>query len=213
MTMKGIEASINLNKLLEGYKRFRSSTLEFDRKKYQELAVKGQSPKTMVVSCCDSRVTPEVVFNTGPGELFVVRNVANFVPPFESRIPESSTGAAIEFAINGLKVSQIVVLGHSMCGGLKAYCDHVNNSMKTENLIGQWVSNFNFDVQTGSDVGYEYFEQAGIRKSIDNLKSYPFIKFRHEQKNIELHGAWFNIENGDLKLLNMITGEFDSLTG
>src|ERR671928_309971 len=107
--------------LLEGYKAFATQRLPTEQNRYRELSVKGQSPETMVIGCCDSRVSPEVIFDAGPGELFVVRNVANLVPPYAPSGLAHGVSAALEFAVEGLRVRHIVVLGHARCGGIRAF--------------------------------------------------------------------------------------------
>ncbi len=106
--------------LLDGYKSFMSDHYDLEQARYRELADQGQSPSTMIIACCDSRAAPETIFNTGPGELFVLRNVANLVPTFQPDGHQHGTSAAIEFAVNALGISNIVVMGHGRCGGIKA---------------------------------------------------------------------------------------------
>ncbi|HEY5598460.1 MAG TPA: carbonic anhydrase, partial [Kiloniellales bacterium] len=112
-----------VGRLLEGYRKFRAETFQPQRDVFETLAQEGQKPRTMVIGCCDSRVDPTAVFGAGPGDLFVIRNVANLVPPFEPHGDFHGTSAAIDFAVTGLGVEDIVILGHAGCGGIKAYLD------------------------------------------------------------------------------------------
>src|SRR6201994_4488350 len=110
-------------KLIDGYRTFASQRLPTEQSRYRELAERGQKPEIMVIGCCDSRVSPEAIFDAGPGELFVVRNVANLVPPFETDGNYHGVSAALEFGIGALKIKHIVVLGHAHCGGVKAFAE------------------------------------------------------------------------------------------
>ena len=127
-------------RLIEGYEAFRSGRLVAEQDRYRELAEHGQSPEIMVVGCCDSRVSPEVIFDARPGELFVVRNVANLVPPYSPDGEFHSTSAALEFAVQALKVKNIVVMGHGRCGGIKAALDHKSPPLSPGDFIGKWMS-------------------------------------------------------------------------
>src|SRR5512143_2469777 len=125
--------------LLEGYRAFASQRLPTEQSRYRELAERGQTPEIMVIGCCDSRVSPEVIFDAGPGELFVVRNVANLVPPFETGGTYHGVSAALEFGVGALKVKHIVILGHAHCGGVKAYVEDAE-PLSPGDFIGRWMS-------------------------------------------------------------------------
>src|SRR6188508_2192110 len=125
--------------LLDGYRTFTSQRLPTEQSRYRELSERGQSPAVMVVGCCDSRVSPEVIFDAGPGELFVVRNVANLVPPFETGGTYHGVSAALEFGVAALKVKHIVVLGHAHCGGVKAFAEDAE-PLSPGDFIGRWMS-------------------------------------------------------------------------
>src|SRR6187200_3726019 len=125
--------------LLDGYRTFTSQRLPTEQSRYRELSERGQSPAVMVIGCCDSRVSPEVIFDAGPGELFVVRNVANLVPPFETGGSYHGVSAALEFGVGALKVKHIVVLGHAHCGGVRAYAEDAA-PISPGDFIGQWMS-------------------------------------------------------------------------
>src|SRR6478735_575446 len=126
-------------RLIDGYGAFASGRLQSEQDRYRELAEHGQTPEIMVIGCCDSRVSPEVIFDARPGELFVVRNVANLVPPFETGGDYHSTSAALEFAVQALKVKHIVVLGHGRCGGIRAYADDTE-PLSPGDFIGKWMT-------------------------------------------------------------------------
>src|SRR5215204_7824057 len=126
-------------RLREGYQAFRSVRLRVEQTRYHDLAERGQSPEIMVIGCCDSRVSPEVIFDARPGELFVVRNVANLVPPFETGGTYHGVSAALEFGVGVLKVKHIVVLGHAHCGGVRAYAEDAA-PISPGDFIGQWMS-------------------------------------------------------------------------
>src|SRR3989304_9820794 len=126
-------------RLIEGYRAFLSSRLPVEQSRYRELAEDGQSPEIMVIGCCDSRVSPEVIFDARPGELFVVRNVGNLVPPYTPDGTQRAVSAALEFAVQALKVKHIVVLGHAQCGGIRAFAEEAA-PLSPGDFIGRWMS-------------------------------------------------------------------------
>lgn len=203
----------NLKKLVGGYK-------EFLEKNYQAhmrgLAEHGQSPKIMVIGCSDSRVNPELIFNTKPGDLFMVRNVANLVPPYESDDGHHGTSAALEFAVDVLGVQHIVVMGHSSCGGVKACCDKLHGHMIEGRFIRQWTSILNACAQEVKSANpdlpegefYTKVEQAAIAASLLNLEGFPFIKARLNSGDLMLHGAYFDIGSTQLYALDHDTHVF-----
>src|SRR3970040_233863 len=125
-------------RLIDGYQAFRSTRLPFEQTRFRELADVGQSPEVMLIGCCDSRVSPEVVFDAAPGELFVVRNVANLVPPYTPDGAQRAVSAALEFAVQALRVKHIVVLGHARCGGIRAYAEQ-GEPLSPGDFIGRWM--------------------------------------------------------------------------
>src|SRR6478609_8491011 len=126
-------------RLLKGYQTFIDERLPRERSRFEELAARGQRPEIMLIGCCDSRVSPEVIFDASPGEIFVARNVANLVPPFETGGDYHSTSAALEFAVQALKVKHIVVLGHGRCGGIRAFADDTE-PLSPGDFIGKWMT-------------------------------------------------------------------------
>ena len=203
--------------LLEGYGRYLNKGFVRYKETHERLAVYGQKPDVLVISCCDSRVTPEGIFHAGPGELFVIRNVANLVPPYEETEGQHGTSAAIEFAVNGLKVGHIVVMGHGQCGGVKAFREHANDPMATGEFIGRWIKLLEpaaitmactpIDKADDPQLAMEY---AGIRHSLKNLMTFPFIDKAVADGGLQLHGAWFDIGSGELRLMDPVSERFEA---
>ncbi|MBA5778467.1 carbonic anhydrase [Stappia sp. F7233] len=201
--------------LLEGYGRYREKGYVRFREDYERLAIYGQTPDVMVVSCCDSRVTPEGIFGAGPGELFVVRNVANLVPPYEPDGYYHSTSAALEFAVQALKVKHIVVMGHGRCGGVSAFLNQNAVPLSPGDFIGKWMTLLEpaADTLACLEIGKEddrqlAMEYAGVRQSLANLRTFPCVNILEDKGRLALHGAWFDIGSGELRLMNPETGEF-----
>jgi carbonic anhydrase len=206
--------------LLAGYGRYVEKGFVRNKETHERLAVYGQKPEVMVISCCDSRVTPEGIFNMGPGELFVVRNVANLVPPYEDTEGQHGTSAAIEFAVNGLNVKHIVVMGHGQCGGVKAFRENANDPMATGEFIGRWIKLLEpaaismacmpVDKADDPQLAMEY---AGIRQSLKNLRTFSFVDQAVETGALSIHGAWFDIGTGELRVMDPETEVFKPAGG
>ncbi|MBB3457124.1 carbonic anhydrase [Rhizobium sp. BK313] len=201
--------------LLNGYRNFMSGRYVDERERYRSLAEEGQKPATLVIACSDSRSAPETIFDAGPGELFVIRNVANMVPPYEPDGHFHATSAALEFAVQSLKVSDIVVMGHGRCGGIRAALDPNAEPLSPGDFIGRWMglvkpaaeqiqSN---DVMTPAE-RQTALERISIRNSLDNLRSFPDIKSLEEEGKLNLHGAWFDISTGELWVMDAKTRDF-----
>jgi carbonic anhydrase len=201
-------------RLIEGYSAFASGRLHSEQDRYRELAERGQQPEIMVIGCCDSRVSPEVIFDAGPGELFVVRNVANLVPPFETSGTYHGVSAALEFGIGALKIKHIVVLGHAHCGGVKAFADDAE-PISPGDFIGRWMS---LMAPAAEKVGprgsltraefIERLEKASVVNTLDNLLTFPRLKKLIERGEVATHGAYFGVATGQLSVLDRTTGEF-----
>ncbi|MDP4024303.1 carbonic anhydrase [Methylobacterium sp. NEAU 140] len=196
--------------LTEGYRTFLSDRFTTERRRFRQLAT-SQSPDVLVISCCDSRVAPEAIFDSGPGELFVIRNVANIVPVYETGGEYHGTSAAIEFAVQVLEIKHVVVLGHATCGGIKAYVDKVK-PLSEGNFIGKWTSLVApAEAKAGNSSAPDYLtrmEHAMVSQSIENLLTFPFVKERVDDGRLQLHGAHFGVANGVLLVRNPETGDF-----
>ncbi|MBM3550167.1 MAG: carbonic anhydrase [Alphaproteobacteria bacterium] len=206
--------------LIEGYESFVSGRFLADHGRFEELSVKGQTPKTMVISCCDSRVAPEAIFSAGPGELFVLRNVAALVPPYEPDDHYHGASAALEYAVMALKVSDIVVLGHGQCGGVQAYAqiaaDPDTPRLSHSDFIGDWIKMLGPAVDrlgvppNPRDRHYvERLEFEAVKLTLRNLRSFPMIQVLEHHRHLQLHGALFRIMDGRLFLLDESTGAFN----
>ena len=201
--------------LLEGYRSFRGGRYAREQRRYRRLAEQGQAPEVMVIACCDSRAAPETIFNAAPGEIFVLRNVANLVPPWEADNSCHSTAAALEFAVQGLKVRHIVVLGHARCGGIGAAFHPPEDPLSPGDFIGKWTNLLRpaAEAIAGreglSDAERQTaLERTSIRRSIENLRSFPFVSIPESRGRLSLHGAWFDIAGGELWVMDPATGEF-----
>jgi carbonic anhydrase len=162
--------------LIEGYQRFRAGSYALQKQRWQELA-EGQDPPVMVIGCCDSRVDPGMIFDTSPGQVFVLRNVANLVPPYEPDSGHHGASAAIEFAVTGLQVRHIVVLGHGACGGIAACLAGGDMGVPGPSFVDKWVSIVaearEAVLQSGSDDPQRALELEAVRVSLRNLRSFP----------------------------------------
>jgi carbonic anhydrase len=205
--------------LLAGYRTFRASRLPVEQHRFRELAESGQQPEVMVVGCCDSRVSPEVIFDARPGELFVVRNVANLVPPFVPSAFTHGVSAALEFAVEALRVKHIVVLGHARCGGIRAFAAP-DRPLSPGDFIGKWMALIGPAVAALGPRGEaplaDYLtrlEQASIVRTLANLRSFPFVANSVAEGRLALHGAYFDVATGMLSLLDGVAGGFRPAVG
>ena len=200
--------------LLDGYRSFLDHRYEPERARYRALAEHGQTPEVMVIACCDSRSAPETIFHAAPGEIFVVRNVANLVPPYEPEGPHLSASAALEFAVQSLRVRHIVVLGHGRCGGIRAALHPEAEPLSPGDFIGKWMTLLGpaaREVAGGGGTEAERqtaLERASIRHSVANLRSFPFVSILEDRGRLHLHGAWFDIADGELWTMDPATGDF-----
>ncbi|MBX3529451.1 MAG: carbonic anhydrase [Rhizobiaceae bacterium] len=202
------------DELLSGYRNFMANRYSADR--YRALAREGQSPQTMVIACCDSRAAPETIFDAGPGDLFVVRNVANLVPPYKPDGEHHGTSAALEFAVQSLKIRQILVMGHGRCGGIRAALNPAGAPLSPGDFIGKWMSQLRPETEAVVEnqlmtpgEKQTALERISIRHSIQNLLTFPCVRILHEKGRISLHGAWFDISTGELWVMNQTTGDFE----
>jgi carbonic anhydrase len=202
--------------LLTGYRNFMAGRYPGETARYRALAREGQAPETMVIACCDSRAAPEAIFDAGPGELFVVRNVANLVPPYAPDDNFHSTSAALEFAVQSLKVRNIVVMGHGRCGGISAALNPGAGPLSPGDFIGKWMSLVEPAAQAVSgntmmtaSERQTSLERISIRFSIANLRTFPCVSILEGKGRLSLHGAWFDISTGELWVMNRDTGDFE----
>lgn len=197
--------------LIDGYRRFRNEAYQTQRDRWDELA-EGQNPPVMMIGCCDSRVDPATIFHTSPGQVFVLRNVANLVPPYEVGGGRHGASAAIEFAVTGLKVRHVVVLGHGACGGVAAALKGGDLGAPGPSFIDDWVSILSDArekvLANGSDDPQRALELETVRVSLANLRTFPFVREREERGELKLHGAFFAIADGVLHVLDEASGEF-----
>lgn len=195
--------------LIAGYRRFRDGYYREHRKELEALAA-GQSPRIAVVSCCDSRVDPAVVFDTRPGDLFVIRNVASLVPPSESEGRYHGTSAALEFAVTGLGVEHIVVLGHAQCGGVRAMVESHGAGGEPATFIERWVSMAHPCLDelkqrgTRQAPSMKEAEQAAVRLSLKNLQSFPWISERLAGGSLSLHGWYYDLATSTIERLETL---------
>jgi len=190
--------------LRSGYARFLSDRYPGDARRYRELAVAGQRPSTLVVACSDSRSAPEAVFDAGPGELFVVRNVAGLVPAYAPDSAAHAASAALEYGVLALGVTSIVVLGHGRCGGIAAALDDAAPLSATD-FVGAWVAGLRALASDPTVVGAGdpaarrlALEHRSVERSLEHLRTFPWIRSREAGGALALHGAWFDIELGEL---------------
>ncbi len=207
-------------RLIEGYRAFLAARLPVEQVRYRALAEDGQAPEIMVIGCCDSRVSPEVIFDANPGELFVARNVGNLVPPYTPDGAQRAVSAALEFAVQALKVKHIVVLGHARCGGIRAFAEH-GEPLSPGDFIGKWME---LIAPAAALVGpphrYENFgdylshlEQASAVKTLDNLMTFPCVRILVERGRLQLHAAYFDVASGLLSVFDRETKTFASVAG
>ena len=201
--------------LLEGYRRFRANQFETTRERWQELA-EGQSPRAVIIACSDSRADPATIFDTDPGEIFVVRNVANLVPPYETGGGRHGVSAALEFAVSQLNVPEIIVMGHERCGGIYAAltgCFH-DAPVGEGGFVAAWMSQIDGpadaiakDHGTGEDA-QRMLEEVAIRQSLANLRTCPFVAEREKNGTLRVLGCHFSIRDGELWLLDEVEDSF-----
>jgi len=203
--------------LHQGYQAFRAGRYAAEADRFRTLA-EGQSPKVMIIGCADSRVDPATIFSAAPGELFVVRNVAALVPPYEEEGVYHGTSAALEYAVTRLGVETVLVLGHGMCGGVSAALAAAEDRTIGQ-FIGPWVSQLS-DIRdtlleqttdVAPDGHQRALEHLSIKYSLDNLRGFPFVQDAVNHKTLSLHGAWFSIAEGELHWLEPNTGTFEAV--
>lgn len=194
-------------RLLDGYSSFRAGRYAVEADRYQRLGTGAQKPTVMIIACCDSRAAPETIFDAGPGEIFVMRNVANLVPPYAPDGKHHATSAAIEFAVLSLGVKHVVVMGHGRCGGIRAVVEG-GDPLSSGDFIGKWMSDVK-DVAGAVRETHDHahdlqtaVEHASVEHSLANLRTFPWLRMRENRQEISVHGAWFDISLGELHVFD-----------
>lgn len=202
-------------RLLGGFRQFREKFYEGqDSSSYSKLYTEGQGPKTLIIGCSDSRVDPAIISSAGPGELFVVRNVANLVPPYETTPGRHGVSAAIEFAVVNLKVTTVIVLGHRQCGGIRGLL--YPKEVQSGGFVHEWMKIAQpakiraLEKVSANDPAalWRQCELESIRTSLENLRTFPFVSKAVGERGLSLIGIYFDIEKGELLSLDDVTGEF-----
>ena len=202
--------------LADGYASFRQGRLQREQDRFRTLADHGQKPPTLLIGCCDSRVSPEVIFDAGPGEIFVVRNIAALVPPYSPGSTQE-TSAAIEYAVIALKVAHIVVMGHAQCGGIRAYAQGERDEFKPlsdADFITKWKALIAPAAAHAGKPGSDFdnycedLGRASIVQGLANLRTYPWVRDREAAGELSLHGAQFGIADGAMLVLDQARGVF-----
>ena len=202
-------------RLLAGYRSFARSRLPVEQARFQELANSGQQPQVMVIGCCDSRVSPGVIFDARPGEMFTLRNVANLVPPYSPDERYHGVSAALEFAVQALQVRDVVVLGHERCGGVRAFVED-SAPLSSSDFIGRWVELLKPAADAvGAREKYstldDYLtalEQQSVVAALENLLTFPYVRRRVDRGELALHAAYFGVATGELSIWDPERGTF-----
>ncbi len=208
---------ISPEQLIQGFRRFREQHFTRDDALYRQLVAHGQTPGIMVVACCDARVDPAIVLDCAPGDLFVIRNVANLVPPSESRAGHHGTSAALEFGVCNLGVQHIIVLGHARCGGIRTLLES-GGTANPDSFIDDWMhlaEKARAEVERDMpDAPQEdkarACEQRAILISLHNLMTFPWVRERIENGKLVLHGWYFDIQHGQLLQYSAAAGAFEA---
>jgi carbonic anhydrase len=209
----------SIDSLIEGYKKFQKEYFNGQCDVFDDLVRNGQNPKALMIACSDSRVDPAIVMNCKPGDLFVIRNVANLVPPYQADNTYHGTSAALEFAICDLKIHHVVIFGHSQCGGIRALVDHVENEDPSYSFVTKWMEL----AQSACDLTFEKHAEAtaeekahhcghyAIINSLNNLLTFPWIEKGVKEKKLFIHGWFFNLSTGMIDAYNFETKQFEEL--
>jgi carbonic anhydrase len=201
--------------LLTGYRRFREHRYESEKTRWRELAV-GQAPRAIIIACSDSRVDPAMIFDADPGDIFVVRNVANLVPPFEGGGGRHGVSAALEFGVTQLDIAEVVVMGHERCGGIQAaLTGQFHNAPAGEGgFVAKWMSQIDEranEIAASHGTGEEaarVLEEVAIRQSLANLRTFPFVAEREQTGRLKIIGCHFSISEGQLYMLDEVEDRF-----
>jgi len=208
-----------MDQMIEGFRRFRDNYFANNRAFFDNLSQQGQTPKVLLIGCSDSRVDPAIIFDAQPGEMFVLRNVANLIPPFAPDSSHHGTSAAVEFAVRGLKVEHIVVLGHARCGGVRALIE--GNSNDNTDFIHAWMQiarsardrALALTLSAGQPIeaARRMCEQETVAISLGNLMTFPWVREQVEAGKLMLHGWFYDMEDGKLFRLDPVTNTFQEV--
>ena len=212
------------SQLVQGYESFLNGDFRRERPNFHELAERGQHPHTLVIGCCNSRVTPEEIFDAAPGEIFDVRNVANLVPPFAENLAHHSAWAAVDYGVSVLRVKRIVVLGHGRCGGVRAFVEggegKFERPLPAEDALGHWIGLIGPAARrlgpapdlSGADYA-ETLARESVKQSLANLRGNPRLAALEQTRALRLHGAFFDIDDARLLALDEARGAFVQVAG
>jgi carbonic anhydrase len=210
--------SPTIERLLTGFKNFRRNYYVKNQALFQALAWRGQSPKVMVIGCCDARVDPMLITGAGPGEIFMLRNVANLVPPYAPDSRSHGTSAALEFAVKSLQVEHIIVLGHAACGGVRALLNEAETEAMGTDFIATWMAiaerartAVNAHSHDSELSRQKFGELENIKVSLENIRTFPWIVEREEAGKLSIHGWYFDIHSGHLMAFDPATGAYNNL--
>lgn len=208
-----------IDSLVSGFNSFRKTYFETNPELFETLSTKGQKPHTLVIACSDSRIDPALIFGAEPGDLFVVRNVANLVPEYAPDNAPNSASTAIEYAVRDLGVSHILILGHAKCGGIGAACSHATGGdLSARDFLESWVEPAADAIKAefgavSDDVNGRKAEQASLKKSMQNLSTFPWVAEKVQDGNLQLHGWWFDLADGQIWGLDDAGADFVQLSG
>ena len=209
-----------IDSLIAGYRAFRQGQYRQNEERYQALAAKRQQPKALVIACCDSRTDPAMVFQSDPGELFVVRNVANLVPPYEPDSHYHGTSAALEFGVKSLEIKDVIVMGHAGCGGIEALYEGAKGNPPPGDFIPNWISLAGDIAEQVTEkhghlerhAALRLMEQRAVIASLDRLRTFPFIAERENRGELRLHGWFYGIGTGLPSIYDPDTDRFVDVT-
>lgn len=203
--------------LVQRYKGWKATTYAENKAWYHRLIEDGQHPRAMIISCCDSRVHVTAIFGADQGEFFIHRNIANLVPPYEPDGGQHGTSAAVEYAVTALRVSHIVVVGHSSCGGVKGCEDmcsgHAPELEEKSSFVGRWMDLLRPGYERVKDIAdpterAQALELEAVKVSLTNLMTFPFVQEAVAQERLTLHGLWNDIAEGALEQYDPVTDGF-----
>ena len=210
---------MNMKKLIQGNKRFRKEKFKEYKNDFATLVKEGQKPKILFIGCSDSRVVPEMIVDTNPGDMFLLRNIANFVPPFKENYDYHGVSAVIEYAVSVLKVKDIIVCGHSNCGGCAALYEDFSENKKLIHVnkwleLGQKAKDYAL-LNTAKNASKEELkrltEKISVTYQIENLMTYPDIKKRVTNSKLQIHGWYYDIKDGSIDIYNPYTKEYERM--